>query len=307
MASRLGFVTFGLAISLVSQAFALEYKTVPGAGGVPLNVVEAGDKTKPAILLVHGFAQSHSSFKWQLESADLTRDYHLVAFDLRGHGNSGKPWTPEDYKDSKLWADDVKAVMDATGLQKAVAVGWSYGGFVLANYVEHYGTERLLGINLTGSAAGLVNPPFPTPPPNADPDVAKQRMETAKQQTSGNLEDNVLGAQGGITFLTAKPGNEEWQSISRTGGLLLLPYVRKALVGRSLDNTKVVPMLAKTPVLVTYGSADGVFGPEQLNGLKKGLKNAKFSVYEGLGHSVFYEDAARFNMELSSFAKSVQK
>jgi pimeloyl-ACP methyl ester carboxylesterase len=305
MASRLGFATFGLFISLASSAFALEYKTVAGAGGVPLNVVEAGDKSKPAILLVHGFAQSHASFKWQLESPELTQNYHLVAYDLRGHGNSGKPWAPEDYKDSKIWADDMKAVMDATGLNKAVVVGWSYGGFVIANYVEHYGTDRLLGINLTGSAAGLVSPPFPAPAGGEE--AAKARMATAKLQTSGNIEENVAGAAEGIAFLTAKAGNEAWQSISRTGGLLLLPYVRKALSGRSIDNTKVMPMLAKTPILVTYGSADGVFGPDQINGLKKGLKNAKYSVYEGLGHSVFYEDAARFNKELAAFASSVQK
>ncbi|MBL8628298.1 MAG: alpha/beta hydrolase [Rhodospirillaceae bacterium] len=306
MAYRLSVTLLGLALCLASQAFALEYKMVPGAGGVPLNTVEAGDKTKPAILLVHGFAQSHSSFKKQLESADLTRDYHLVAFDLRGHGNSGKPWKPEDYKDSKIWADDVAAVMDATGIQKAVVVGWSYGGFVLANYVEHYGTGRILGLNLAGSAAGLVIPPFPAPPPNADPEIAKQRMATAKQQISGNIEENLLGAQGGIAFLTNGPGDETWQSISRAGSLLLLPYVRAALQGRSLDNTKVMPMLATLPVLVTYGSADGVIGPVQLDGLKKGLKNATYSVYDGAGHSTFYEAGERFNKELSAFAKSVQ-
>ncbi len=304
MASRLGLTILGLVASLATSAQALEYKMVPGAGGVPLNTVEAGDKTKPAILLVHGFAQSHASFKKQLESADLARDFHLVAFDLRGHGNSGKPWKQEDYKDGKIWADDVAAVMDATGIQKAVVVGWSYGGFVLANYFEHYGTARVLGLNLAGSAGGMVIPPFPAP--TTDPTVAKQRAEAAKMQMSGNIEENLAGARDGIGFLTAKPGDETWQGISRAGSMLLLPYVRTALAGRSIDNTKVLPMIASLPVLVTYGSADGVIGPVQLDGLKKGLKNATYSVYDGLGHSTFYEDGARFNKELSAFAKSIQ-
>ena len=306
MKTTLGFIV-GAAMVASTTVAALDYKMVPGAGGVPLNTVEAGDKTKPAILLVHGFAQSHMSFKKQLESADLTRDFHLVAFDLRGHGNSGKPWKPEDYKDSKTWADDVASVMDATGLQKAVVVGWSYGGFVMANFIEHYGTSRVLGLNLAGSAGGMVIPPFPTPPPGADPEIAKQRAATAKLQVSGNIEENIVGARGGIAFLTAGPGDETWQGISRAGGLLLLPYVRTALVGRSLDNTKVLPMIASLPVLVTYGSADGVIGPQQLDALKKGLKNAKYSVYDGVGHSTFYEAGERFNKELAEFAKSVQK
>lgn len=285
----------------VSTASALEYKTVTGAGGVPINTVEAGDKSKPAIVLIHGFAQSHWSFKKQLESADLTRDFHLVAMDLRGHGNSGKPWDKAGYQDSKLWADDIIAVMDATGVTKAVLVGWSFGGFVVANVVDHYGTNRIVGVNLVGSAGGMVTPMFPAGP--NDPAAAKKRADTAKLQMSGNIEDNVAGSIAGIEFLTAKPGDQAWQDLSRAGGMLLLPYVRQALAGRNLDNTKVVPKFGNVPVLITYGSADGLIGPDQIAGLKK-LGNVKFSVIDGSGHSPFYENAPRFNAELAAFAKS---
>lgn len=299
---RKAFAAVILSVSLLAtSAEALEYKTVTGAGGVPINTVEAGDKTKPAIVLIHGFAQSHSSFKKQLESADLTRDFHLVAMDLRGHGNSGKPWDKSGYQDSKLWADDIIAVMDATGVSKAVLVGWSFGGFVVANVVDHYGTDRIVGVNLVGSAGGMVTPMFPAGP--NDPAAAKKRADTAKLQVSGNIEDNVLGSIAGIEFLTAKPGDQAWQDLSRAGGMLLLPYVRKALAGRNLDNTKVVPKFGNTPVLVTYGSADALIGPDQIAGLKK-LGNVTFSVIDGSGHSPFYEDAARFNRELAAFAKS---
>lgn len=292
-----------VAAALSSPAIALDYKTVPGAGGLPLNVVETGDKSKPAIVLIHGFAQTHTSFKKQLESVELNRDFHLVVMDLRGHGNSGKPWDQASYHDSKLWADDIVAVMDATGVQKAVLVGWSFGGFVIANVVDHHGTGRIVGVNLVGSAGGLVQPMFPAPPPNADPQVAARRAATAKLQMSGSIEDNVNGSVGGIEFLTAKPGDQTWQDISRAGSVLLVPYVRKALTGRNLDNTKVVPKFGNVPVLVTYGSADGLLGPEQIAGLKK-LQNVTFSVHDGIGHSPFYEDAERFNRELLAFAKA---
>lgn len=297
------FAGIGLALTIASGgAMALDYKTVTGAGGVPINVAETGDRSKPAIVLIHGFAQSHTSFKKQLESVDLARDFHLVAMDLRGHGNSGKPWDQASYHDSKLWADDVIAVMDDTNVKKAVLVGWSFGGFVVANVVDHHGTERIAGVNLVGSAGGMVQPMFPAPPNN--PELAKRRAETARLQASGSIEDNVQGSIGGIEFLTAKPGDQTWQDISRAGSVLLLPYVRKALAGRNLDNTKVVPKFGNVPVLVTYGSADGLIGPDQIAGLKK-LGNVKFSVIEGSGHSPFYEDGPRFNRELAEFAKAV--
>jgi len=294
---------FGSALTAATQLMALEYKTVPGAGGVPLNTVEAGDKTKPGILLIHGFAQTHWSFKAQLESADLTRDFHVVAFDLRGHGNSGKPWKPEDYRDSKAWADDVAAVMDATGLQKPVIVGWSFGGFVLANYIEHYGTARVAGVNLVGSAGGLVTPLFPPP---ANPDAVKQMTATRELQLSGNIEKNIAGAANGITFLTAKPGDAQWQELSRASGLLLQPYVRTALSGRNLDNTKVLPMI-KVPTLITYGTKDEVVNTAQIEALKKGIKGAKVSAYKDIGHSPFYEAADQFNKELADFARKATR
>ncbi|MDX2144153.1 MAG: alpha/beta hydrolase [Rhodospirillaceae bacterium] len=282
---------------------ALDYKMVPGAGGAPLNVMEAGDKTKPSILLIHGFAQSHLSFAKQLESPELTRDYHLVAMDLRGHGNSAKPWRPEDYKDSKIWADDVIAVMEATGLQKPVIVGWSYGGFIVANVIEHYGTARMAGINLVGSAGGLLETNF-APPANAE--IAKQMAANRARQVSGNIAENMTGAKGAMGFLTAKPGDQAWQDLAYAGNLLLLPYVRTALAGRSLDNTKVLPKI-NVPTLITRGSVDSVITQEQAEKLVKAIPGATQSIYEGVGHSPFYEAPGRFNRELAAFAKSVAK
>jgi pimeloyl-ACP methyl ester carboxylesterase len=273
---------------------------VPSAGGVPLNVVEAGDRAKPGILLIHGFAQSHLSFEKQLNSDELTRDFHLVAFDLRGHGNSGKPWRPEDYKDSKTWADDVIAVMDATGLQKPVIVGWSFGGFIVANVIEHHGTARVAGINLVGSAAGLLESNF-APPANAD--VAKQMADNRARQVSGNIAENMVGAKAAIGFLTAKPGDQAWQDLAYAGNLLLLPYARAAMAGRSLDNTKVLPKI-NVPTLISRGAVDGVITQEQAEKLAKAIPRAKLSVYDGVGHSPFYETPERFNRELAAFANS---
>jgi pimeloyl-ACP methyl ester carboxylesterase len=292
-----------LALSLVSMAAAsLDYKTVPGAGGVPLNVVEAGDKARPGILMIHGFAQSHLSFEKQLTSTELARDFHLVAFDLRGHANSGKPWRPEDYRDSRVWADDVIAVMDATGLQKPVMVGWSFGGFVVANVIEHHGTGRIAGINLVGSAAGLLEANFG--PPAAD--VAKQMAENRARQLSGNIVENMTGAKGAMGFLTATPGDQAWQDLAYAGNLLLLPYVRAALAGRSLDNTKVLRLI-DVPTLITRGSVDGVVTQEQAEKLAKAIPGAQLSIYADVGHSPFHETPERFNRELATFAKSVVK
>lgn len=50
-------------------------------------------------------------------------NFHKVRYDIRGHGRSGKPNTAEAYE-SKLFADDFKAVMEAFELKKPVLAGW---------------------------------------------------------------------------------------------------------------------------------------------------------------------------------------
>ena len=53
--------------------------------------------------------------------------------DIRGHGLSDKP--RDVYGDSKLWADDVHAVITTLGLHTPVLSGWSYGGVITSDYV----------------------------------------------------------------------------------------------------------------------------------------------------------------------------
>jgi non-heme chloroperoxidase len=110
----------GFFLGAVCQAEpALNYRTVEGADGVPLSVVTAGNATRPAIVFIHGIGQSHYMFHKQLQSS-LADDFYLIAFDLRGHGASGKPWDTVAYNQSSIWADDVAAVIAATQARRPV-------------------------------------------------------------------------------------------------------------------------------------------------------------------------------------------
>ena len=100
-----------------------------------------GRAGRPPILFIHGWSQNHLCWVKQYESA-LADEFRLVAYDLRGHGMSEAPLEPEHYTDGRLWADDVAAIIDQLGLDRPVLVGWSYGGFVICDYVRAYGQDR---------------------------------------------------------------------------------------------------------------------------------------------------------------------
>jgi len=284
-----------------ATAAELSFSTVDGHGGLPLNVVETGNPNGPAILLIHGMAMSYLSFTPQLES-DLAKDFRLVAFDLRGHGNSGKPWNKDDVQPSEVWANDVAAVISFKKLNKPVIVGWSYGGFVAADYVRKYGTKDIAGINLVGSIAGLVQQPPPVG--NMTPDEMKRR---AALQTSGLIPDNVSVVDSTVKIFEFPGMTPQYRDEMRTMGLMLPAYVRRAFVGRNLDHQDVTPSLTALPMLITMGSRDIDQSPDAYARLKAALPKAKYSVYEGMGHLPFAQDAARFNQELAAFVKAANK
>ena len=108
----------------VASVSAPTYRMISGAGGLPIAAMEWGKPDGPAILFLHGFSFAKEFWRRQ-NTVDLASRFHLVAIDLRGHGASGKPWTPEQYQDTHLWADDVAATLQAFNLSKPVIVGWS--------------------------------------------------------------------------------------------------------------------------------------------------------------------------------------
>src|SRR5690349_6101948 len=119
------------------QAMAAPRKThtVPGGGGLRLHVREWGNLEGRPILFIHGWSQSHLCWRKQVASS-LGNEFRLVAFDLRGHGMSEAPSQSQHYTRAGLWAYDLAAIIDELGLERPILVGWSYGAFVICDYIR---------------------------------------------------------------------------------------------------------------------------------------------------------------------------
>jgi pimeloyl-ACP methyl ester carboxylesterase len=108
--------------------------TVIGGGGIRLHVEETGNPRGPGVLFIHGYSQCRLAWRRQMDSA-LAGELRLVAMDSRGHGLSEKP--KDAYADSRLWADDVQAVINTLELKHPILC-CSYG-VVICDYVRHHG------------------------------------------------------------------------------------------------------------------------------------------------------------------------
>lgn len=88
--------------------------------------------------------------------------------------------------------------------------------------------------------------------------------------------------------------------------MMVPPKVRAGLGGRPLDASEMMSKL-KLPVLVTHGREDRNAKVGAGEYTASVIPGAKLSVYDGVGHSPFYEDAPRFNAELAAFVRMAAK
>ncbi|MCU0759184.1 MAG: alpha/beta hydrolase [Steroidobacteraceae bacterium] len=290
-----------------APAAALRYHAVTSADGVLLNVVESGPPDAPPVLFVHGIGQSLLSWRRQFEGP-LAGQLRLVALDLRGHGDSGKPATPESYREACRWAEDLRAVQRALGLMKPVVVAWSFGGLVAMHYVRCLGTRELGGLVLVATAAGrLVSPP--AGPPSAG---AVRAGAAAREMSSPDLRRNLAGARDFAALMTARQPDAAWEAESIAALLRLPAYVRRAL-GTGTLGPGGVPVTTNAdlatrldlPLMVIAGGRDALSDGRALAyAYRARFPAAQVIVYEEAGHSPFAESPARFDADLAGFVSA---
>ena len=263
--------------------------------GLSIAAQEWGNPAGPEILFVHGYSQCFLSWARQTGDADLAREFRMVTYDLRGHGGSDKPLDGARYKDGPAWAAEMHAVMEATGLRRPVVVPWSYGGRVIADYLNVHGAGRLAGINYVGAAV-KAGPPF------VGTDVAPLLGGMVRPEADLNLASTRA-------FLRAcferQPSEEDFAAMMAFN--TLCPWqARAGMNGRALDNDAMMRGL-RLPVLVTHGRQDRLWLTAMAEHTASLVPGATLSMYDGSGHSTFWEDAPRFNRELAELARSVRR
>jgi len=120
------------------------------AGPVRLHYLDYGTEGKPPMLCIHGSA-AHAHW-FDFVAPGFNTDYHMRAFDLRGHGESD-PVDPAAYVYEEYAADIEKAVT-ALGLRDFVLVGHSMGGIVSLVYTATY-PERVRKLVIVDSTVNL--------------------------------------------------------------------------------------------------------------------------------------------------------
>ena len=267
---------------------------VTAPDGVTLAVQEWGNPDGPAILFIHGYAQSSLSWSKQVEDPDLAGAFRLVTFDLRGHGMSDKPDGDAYYKEGQRWADDVGAIIEALGLDKPVLVAWSYGGRVVGDYLTHRGEGAIGGLNLVDATFAGGNPEW------FGPGVAN-----IEPMTSNDLRTMIEGTRAFLhACFSIQPSAEEFATMLAFN-MMVPRHVRIALGGRPSEYEAAWKALT-VPVLVTHGVDDQLLTIAMGRHGASLIEGAQTSFMEGIGHAPFWEAPERFNRELAAFVRGAK-
>ncbi|MGH9119159.1 MAG: alpha/beta fold hydrolase [Acidimicrobiales bacterium] len=262
-----------------------------GGGGLELRVDETGSPDGRPILFIHGFSQCRLSWRRQFDATSpLAERFRLVALDIRGHGGSAKP--PDVYGESKLWADDVAAVIEQLGLDHPVLVGWSYGGVIMADYLSIHGEDAIAGTNWVGAVSKLGAPVMPF--------LDDRFVALVPGFYSTDAVESAAALSAFMRLCVHdEPAPDDF--FYALGYNTIVPsHVRRALFARTLDHTETLGRLGR-PALVTHGADDAVVRPTSGEAIAAAIPNAQLSLYPGVGHAPFLEAPDRFNAELADF------
>ena len=266
-----------------------------GAGGARLYYKDTGNPDAPAVLFIHGWSQTHAIWIKQF-SSELAGEFHLVSFDLRGHGYSECPAGEDHYLNGKLYADDLQAVISRCNRNAPVLVGWSYGALVIGDYLRHHGQAGISGIVMVSGLHGLgieeLAGMLGTGPAEYMPDTMADDPETqfrAMQRCTRDMVADTTPAQ--LQLMTAQ-------------AMMTTPAVRAAMMGRVIDNTDVLSGFRK-PALIIHGRHDPFILVDAAEHLNRLCPNSTLSMYEKSAHMPFREEAEKFNRELARFTNEI--
>jgi non-heme chloroperoxidase len=261
--------------------------------GVDISVREWGNPEGWPILFVHGLAQSHLSFLPQFAS-ELGRNHRLVAYDLRGHGESAKPLDPSFYNEGRRWADELAAVID--GVAMPILVGWSLGGRVVRQYLVHHGDRRISGLHFVSTR------------PFEDPGVLAPASRANITGRPNTLAERI---DAHIAFLRAcflRQPREDDFAVALAYNVMVPQEIREAIAGwaTGLEETRAALSKVAVPTLIVHGRDDALILPAAAEMTAAAIKGSRISWYDDCGHSPFAEHAERFNRELDEFATAIR-
>jgi 3-oxoadipate enol-lactonase len=247
--------------------------------------------TGPALVFVHGLGGNHLSWWQQIPSFAAT--HTCVAFSHRGFAPSTVPGGVPDPRD---YAGDAVALLDQLGIERAVFVCQSMGGWTgVETALAHSG--RVAGLVLACTTGTFDYDGL------GDPDVAAWRERAPK--TVAALTDAGIHRATGFVFAAEKPAlHGLYQAIDRVNTGLDKDEIGKRI--RAIRTRGPADASRLTcPVQFITGEDDAVISPAGLRAVARHIPGARVAGIPATGHSAYFERPDIFNALVRGFLAEI--
>jgi pimeloyl-ACP methyl ester carboxylesterase len=239
------------------------------SNGVKIRYTEQG--AGEPIILIHGMGGSIETWIDSGVLPNLARDYRVIAFDVRGHGKSGKPHEVAAYG-PQMGLDAIR-LLDHLSIKRAHLVGYSMGAHIAAALLTTH-AERFISTVL-GGAAGRFG-------------WTEEDLKRAEQEASERERDCVSRSQIYRLAPINGPRPSEEEIRKRSAECMANPNQDRyaiAAIQRSAKNSLITPAAVaavKVPTLGIVGSLDGYL--TDFEALKKLRPSIQLVVVENATH-----------------------
>jgi pimeloyl-ACP methyl ester carboxylesterase len=259
----------------------------------------------PVVLLVHGMAGSSATWKHVMPA--LAQRFTVVAPDLLGHGESGKPRRGEYALGAH--ANVLRDLMNVLGHARATLVGQSLGGGVVMQLAYQFPErcERLVLVSSGGLGLEVNFLLRALTFPGAEyvfPLVCTPRLRDA-----GRLVASWLHGVG----LRAAPAIEEiWRSYASLADADTRRAFFRTLQsvvdigGQAVSATDRLYLTSHVPTLIVWGSGDPIIPVSHATAAHKAMPDSRLAIFDNIGHFPHCEDPERFVEVLIDFISSTE-
>ena len=283
--------------------------------GIALDVVDEGPADAPALIFLHGFPESHRT--WRHQVAHFSDRYRCIAPDQRGYRGSSKPPEVSDYTPDKL-IGDVFQLADALDIDTFTVLGHDWGGAIA------WGTALFGQANGRVTRAVIANAPHPAVFQKLLYLNPHQRESSQYMRGFRDPKNDALVREHGLAGILL-------QEIKWDSGDVMEPEERAELLKDWQDRDAAFAMLnwyraspidippldapyelpagwtppalpdLSIPTLVIWGMADLALPPENLEGLDSIIDDLTVVEVPGSGHFVPWEAPDAVNAAIEQF------
>lgn len=260
------------------------------AEGARLYLADRGLREGLPVVLVHAFPLAHRM--WEPQLAALSGEFRLVAYDVRGFGESD---VGDGQYTMELLVDDLLAVLDGLAIERAVVCGLSMGGYIALRAAERE-PARLRGLVLCDTRS------------EADSDEGKLKRAAAirkvKREGVAAFAAELAPLLLGPTTRRARPELEarvrEMIEANSPAGIC---GAQLAMAART-ETTAALPGIG-VPTLVLVGEEDGLTPPSDSEAMRRRIPGAEMATVPAAGHLSNLESPEAFTHHLRDFLRRV--